>query len=143
LTSQSATLNAQLNGSRDDSGAHMNLAMRFRDLALNVQSNNDNDIVQNIIREIGKTDALDISLNYQRQGDEVMRRLKSSLDDIVKRAVRSALKQELSKQTEKVRAKLMAQAQEALGPVDDALQQFGGLEALLADKEKLLEGLIK
>lgn len=143
LTSQSATLNAQLSGSSDDSGAHMNLVMRFRDLALNVQSNNDNDIVQTIISEIGRTDALDISLNYQRQGEEVMRRLKSSLDDIVKRAVRSALKQELSKQTEKVRAKLMAQANEALAPVDDALQQFGGLETLLADKEKLLEGLLK
>lgn len=142
LTSNQATLSAQLTGSRDAAGGHLDLAMRFRDLSLSVQSNQDNAIVQSIINELGKTDTFDLSLNYQRKGDEVMRRLKSSLDDVVKKAIRAALKQELAKHTDKVRQKLMAQAETALAPVDGALQQFGGLDSLLKNKEDLLEGML-
>ena len=142
LATRAATVNGKLWFDTKGAQSALDLTLDFNQLALDISSSQSNDIVQNIVSELAKTESMQVQLKYLKEGEKQQRELKSSLDDIVKKAIRAALKKELAKHTEKAKAKLMAQAEKALGPLSESLSQFGGLEVILTETLGSLESAL-
>lgn len=116
--------------------------LQFSALQLNVASSQDNEIVQAILAELAKTDALQLSLLFERSAAGTRQELHSSLDDIVKQAVRRVVHQELDKKKAELRAKAEKKLQAELGKLDAAWQQLLALDGPLAEQLKQLDGII-
>ena len=117
-------------------------SLNFSALQLKVASDQDNEIVQAILAELAQTDALQLSLWFEKDASGSRQELKSSLDDIVKQAVRRVLKRELDKKKDELRAKAEAKVQAELAKLDGAWQQLLALDGPLAEQLKQLEAVL-
>lgn len=116
--------------------------LQFSALKLKVSSDQQNDITQAILAELGQTDALSLSLLYERTAEGSSQRLHSSLDDIVKQAVRRVLSRELDKKKAELRAKAEAKVRAELAKLDGAWQQLLALDGPLAEQLKQLDAVL-
>jgi len=116
--------------------------LNFSALKLKVASTEGNAIVQAILAELAKTEAMQLSFLYEKTAESTRQELHSSLDDIIKLAVRRVLARELDKKKAELRAKAEAKVLAELAKLDVAWQQLLGLEGPLAEQVKQLEGLI-
>lgn len=117
-------------------------ALQFSALKLSVASDQQNEIVQAILAELAQTDALQLSLLFERSAEGSRQELSSSLDDIVKQAVRRVLKRELDKKKDELRAKAEEKVRAELAKLDGAWQQLLALDGPLAEQLKSLEAVL-
>ena len=117
-------------------------SLNFSALQLKVASDQDNDIVQAILAELAQTEALQLSLWFEKDASGSRQEIKSSLDDIVKQAVRRVLKRELDKKKDELRAKAEEKVRAELAKLDGAWQQLLALDGPLAEQLKQLEAVL-
>jgi uncharacterized protein (TIGR03545 family) len=116
--------------------------LRFSALKLKVASDQQNEIVQAILAELAQTDALTLSLLFERDAEGTKQELHSSLDELVKQAVRRVLSRELDKKKDELRAKAEEKVRAELAKLDGAWQQLLALDGPLAEQLKQLEGVL-
>ncbi|NQD38498.1 TIGR03545 family protein [Permianibacter sp. IMCC34836] len=142
LAAEQGLLAGELTVHQQPEQLRLETQLRFSALQLKVASDNDNAIVQAILKELAQTDAMQLSLLYEQSAAGTRQELHSSLDEIVKNAVRKVLAAELDKKKDELRAKAEEKVRAELGKLDAAWQQLLALDGPLAEQLKQLEGVL-
>ena len=142
LTAEQGLLGGELTVHSKADQLRLETELAFSALKLQVASDQKNDIVQAILAELAQTEALQLSLLFERSAAGTRQELHSSLDDIVKQAVRRVLSKELDKKKAELRAKAEEKVRAELGKLDAAWQQLLDLDGPLAEQLKQLEAVL-